>query len=110
MLRLGHYLLNPTNLHFLTNMHFTAVWLAFTAAVAVAAPAPSDGFGDVHVFRRDSVLDARDVALAEIHGVNLTESMQHSIPESNSCLHNFISSVQTLHYGARRRRPFHHLG
>lgn len=31
-------------------------------------------YGEFEVFKRDSALDARDLELAEMHGVNLTES------------------------------------
>lgn len=46
------------------------------SAVLVAGAPTADGFGvgEVQLFARDAVLSARDLELAELHGVNLTES------------------------------------
>ncbi|KAF4345165.1 hypothetical protein FBEOM_871 [Fusarium beomiforme] len=54
--------------------------------LAVAAPAISSvipSHGTVEVFKRDAVLDARDLELAETHGVNLTQMFKHSVFKRN---------------------------
>lgn len=50
---------------------------SFLAAATVKGfPAPDldEALGELQVFKRDAVLDARDLELAELHNVNLTES------------------------------------
>jgi hypothetical protein len=44
------------------------------STVSAVALAPTSGPEHVEFFKRDQVLDARDLELAESHGVNLTES------------------------------------
>lgn len=55
-----------------------------TTAAVTALPSPdtsADGdlvideaHGELEIFKRDSILTARDLELADLHGVNLTES------------------------------------
>nr|RBQ84599.1 hypothetical protein FVER53263_10761 [Fusarium verticillioides] len=59
-------------------------WL-LVAAAATATPfleprSVSEGFtGEVELFKRGANLEARDLQLAEAHGVNLTEMHKHSV-------------------------------
>lgn len=52
----------------------------FAAVTVVAAPAPDtdvvldEAHGEMIKFKRDTILETRDLELAEMHGVNLTES------------------------------------
>lgn len=50
--------------------------LLAAAATVKGFPAPEvdDGQGKLEVFKRDAVPDARDLELADMHQVNLTES------------------------------------
>lgn len=43
-------------------------------ARAVSDRALDDAHGEIELFKRDAILTARDVELADLHGVNLTES------------------------------------
>lgn len=54
----------------------TVVAGLFLAANTQATPVGQDdpAFGEIVRFKRDAVLDTRDLELAELHGVNLTES------------------------------------
>ncbi|KAF4998052.1 hypothetical protein FDECE_11904 [Fusarium decemcellulare] len=50
------------------------------ATLAAALPAPDlSAEGEMELFRRDAVLNARDLELAEIHGVNLTQMYKHAV-------------------------------
>lgn len=61
-------------------MLFTRALVALLPVVVAALPAPDTApdldvlHGEMQVFKRDSTLQARDVELADQHGVNLTES------------------------------------
>ncbi|OBT90314.1 hypothetical protein VE02_03316 [Pseudogymnoascus sp. 03VT05] len=59
-------------------MFLTTFLVSFSAAIALAAPT-TDGFGEIELFKRDAVLDTRDLEHAELHGVNLTEMYKHSV-------------------------------
>jgi hypothetical protein len=62
---------------------FFTILLA-VSTMAMPAPVPADfknGHGELHVFKRDAILEARDFELAELHGVNLTES-KHPMPQA----------------------------
>lgn len=57
-------------------MLFKFLLPSLLAAVAVAAPtADAEGHLEVVRFKRDAVLEARDLELADAHGIDLTESM-----------------------------------
>ncbi|RGP81365.1 hypothetical protein FLONG3_509 [Fusarium longipes] len=62
-------------------MLFKYLLSALLASYAVASPVPdiSQSKDDLVLFKRDSILDARDLELAEIHGVNLTKMYKHSM-------------------------------
>ncbi|KAJ3535790.1 hypothetical protein NM208_g6988 [Fusarium decemcellulare] len=50
------------------------------AALVAALPAPDlSAEGEMELFKRDGVLNARDLELAEIHGVNLTRMYKHAV-------------------------------
>ncbi|KAL2212799.1 hypothetical protein CC79DRAFT_1379851 [Sarocladium strictum] len=60
----------------LTISSLFAVW---ASTVSAAALIPSSSTDHVEFFKRDHVLDASDIELAEAHGVNLTEMYKHSV-------------------------------
>lgn len=64
-------------------MRSTTFLSAFLAGSIVSAVPVEDSFnaGVVEhvVFKRDAVLDARDLELADLHGVNTTESQYASL-------------------------------
>ena len=41
---------------------------------------------EAHIFKRDAVITERDVELADLHGVNLTESKSCPVPRLAVCL------------------------
>ncbi|RBR26388.1 uncharacterized protein FIESC28_00793 [Fusarium coffeatum] len=59
-------------------MLFKYILPTLLASKAVAIPV-ADNDQDLVLFKRDDVLEARDLELADIHGVNLTEMYKHSM-------------------------------
>ncbi|CEI70332.1 hypothetical protein FVEN_g1152 [Fusarium venenatum] len=53
--------------------------LLATATVAVPVADIGESEDNLVIFKRDDVLDARDLELADIHGVNVTEMFKHSM-------------------------------
>lgn len=82
-------------------MLFKYILPTLLASMAVAIPV-ADIDQDLVLFKRDDILEARDLELADIHGVNLTESkpLQHAFSSTSILM---AISVQALHVQARRR-------
>jgi hypothetical protein len=53
--------------------------LLATSVVAIPVADIGESEDNLVLFKRDGVLDARDLALADIHGVNVTEMYKHSM-------------------------------
>lgn len=58
----------------LTGLLLTATVMAIPTPEASTVTGLNDVHGEMEIFKRNSILNARDLELAEIHGVNLTES------------------------------------
>ncbi|RGP69507.1 hypothetical protein FSPOR_4611 [Fusarium sporotrichioides] len=53
--------------------------LLATSVIAIPVADIGESEDNLVLFKRDDVLDARDLALADIHGVNVTEMYKHSM-------------------------------
>lgn len=75
---------------------FVSAFLAVAATAVTAVPTSSDlakredvdaferGLGETIVFKRDDVLTPRDLELANLHGVNVSES---EFPSNSTSIH-----------------------
>ena len=67
------HFLKPSKLSSKRTMLFKYILPTVLASKAVAIPV-ADVDQDLVLFKRDDILEARDLELADLHGVNMTES------------------------------------